>query len=93
LKAVTVEPGETEAAADAVHLPVADRVETNSVGPRTNATDGTALPFSARNPSWTPRATTSAEAPPAETNAIAAPSAAERSILLSLYHARTTAVD
>src|SRR5262245_31504449 len=84
LKAVTVEPGETDAAAAGVHLPVADRVETYSVDPRTNATDGTAFPFSARNPSCTPRATTSAEAPTAETNAIAAPSAAERSILPKL---------
>src|SRR5215510_1638691 len=84
LKAVTVEPGETEAAAAGVHFPVGDRVDTYSVDPRTNATDGTAFPFSARNPSWTPRATTSAEAPTAVTNAIAAPSAAERSILRKL---------
>jgi hypothetical protein len=64
-KSTALEPGGTAAAAVRVHFPSADRVATKSVELCTHATEGVPFASSASRPSWTPRATTSAEAPPA----------------------------
>ena len=80
-KATALEPAGTVAVAFRVHRPVPVRVATKSVELCTHATEGVPFASSASKPSWTPRATTSAEAPPAVTSAIAAMDAADRSIL------------
>ena len=81
-KATALEPGGTEAAAVRVQRCGRGRVATKSVELCTHATEGVPFASSASKPSWTPRATTSAEAPPAVTSAIAATHAADRSILV-----------